>query len=170
MRAEYLAAYLAGSAPSPDNVGHSTKPYDEKAAYLARVSQPAMAYAEVVYFGRRTEESLRRVYTNVLTNAMRWWRPIGDAPEGDAAQARWKSRNMNLIEKMTWMALAEMIDSSISSPNRAKWRAEQVGITERRWFQAYRERYDRITAILNDWDGEFRGKVHVNQRELRVEE
>lgn len=168
MRAEYLAAYLAGSARSPDSVGYSTKPYDEKAAYLARVSPKAMTYAEVAYFGWVTEEGIERIITNVQLDAMRWWRPVGEAPEGLEARARWKSRQITLIEKLSQMALLEALNPAIGNPKKVEWRAARLGITDRQWRRDYRERYDRITALLNDWGGEFLGKVNVNQRDLEA--
>lgn len=168
MRAEYLAAALTAKSKSLDDVGRSTKPYDERAAYLGRVSQQAMDYADVVYFGQVNEKALRRVYWNVLKKVSHDWQPIGEKPVNKEAWQRWRERNAHLIEKLVMMALMELLNTSVGQPNRTKWRAAQIGISERRWHQAYRERYDRITGILNDWDGEFCGKVYVNQRELQA--
>jgi hypothetical protein len=168
MRPEDVAGALTGKSKPLDDVGRSTRAHDERAAYLARVSAQAMHYADVVYFGDTSDKAIRRVYRNVLLAVSRDWQPIGTRPEGKEAWHKWREKQAHLIERLTCMALAEMMNTAIGLPNRAEWRAQRVGVNKRRWYQAYRERYDRITAVLNDWDSEFRGKVTVNQREKRA--
>lgn len=165
MRAEYLAAMLAGGARSLDDVGYSTRPYDEKAAYLGRVSRQSMNYAEVVFFRWVSEEAVGRIVSNVIADSLRWWRPIADPPKGIGAHARWKNRQIVVIERLTNMALAEAISPAIGNPQKAEWRAAQLGVTDRHWRRDYRDRYARITTLMNEWESEFLGKVNVNQRE-----
>lgn len=169
MRAEYLAAMLAGSARSPDSVGYSTRPYDEKAAYLARVSPKAWAFAQLVFFHDITEANIQCVYRNVLLDVSHWWRPVGDRPTDPEALARWKARNTGLIDRLTLMGVAEAMRPGIGNPQKAEWRAAQVGVDGSNWRRNYRDRYARITMLMNEWESEFLGKVNVNQRDERME-
>lgn len=163
MRAEMVAAALTAKGVDHQNVGRSTRPYDEKAAYLARLSKPAMLFVNIAYLGEDSEANVYRLYLNVLMSVSKDWQSIGTKPSTLPAIKRWKERNGHLIEKMTRMALAEMLNAGLGLPNKAQWRADQLGLTERRWFQAYKERYDKISNVMSEWNDEFFRKVSVNQ-------
>jgi len=90
---------------------------------------------------------------------------LGRRPAGGPALDRYRAQNERIVARMAEIAVVECVSPAVAGTNKAAWRAGQMGVTKRRWHQAYRQPYERLMCVIASWQQEFERTTRRNQQE-----
>jgi hypothetical protein len=172
-RAEYVMAGTTASGIDYRNVGRTTKPYDEKRAYFANIPRDAWVCLRVM---EEDENNAywRELYFHTLAQISRQigrGYPWPDFYANLRKAKKWdeyRAKSRALIGRMVCLAVCEhKYREHFRHDDPSDKRAAFMGLKRRQWFAGgYSDAYKRVCMILDEWMGQARRTVWVNQLDL----